>query len=439
MSESESNDAPPELAELDIVGDAEVSPSKLHTDGDNPNEQDDATFGRLLDGLDSGWVGGPIIVNQGALPGYDGDGDGLICDGEHRWRAAQEVGRDTLPVKWVNFADDGQRRYWRQHLNKVTGEHDSKRDALEYDQLLQSGYTEAVEALTEAADEDLNELLAQLRTDDSRAPGYEYDPDHDIQFEDCVAGMAERLADDSVDCVVTDPPYGMDFHGDATEGGGGRGSKWADRVKEWDGLEGDETLEDALDLLRDTLAEIERVLRDGGHAYIFCDWRGIERIKPLVERSLTVKNLLVWDKGSMGIGDLKNNWGYSHEFILFATNGDRASELTDATRNVLEHGRPARTDYVHPTQKPLPLISELVQTATSPGEVVLDPFMGSGTTAVAAIQTDREYVGFETDAENYRDVIERRVGEAKRQRGAGVNSEDPDLAKKKNGAGGPGA
>jgi DNA modification methylase len=49
--------------------------------------------------------------------------------------------------------------------------------------------------------------------------------------------------------------------------------------------------------------------------------------------------------------------------------------------------------------------------------------MGSGTTAVAAIQNDREYVGFEIDEENYRDVIERRIGEAKRQRDASVNAD----------------
>jgi DNA modification methylase len=90
----------------------------------------------------------------------------------------------------------------------------------------------------------------------------------------------------------------------------------------------------------------------------------------------------------------------------------------------LEHGRPNRTDYEHPTMKPESLLVELVQVSSQPGDIILDPFMGSGTTAVAAIQNDREYVGFEVDAENYRDVIERRVGEAKRQRAASVNADD---------------
>jgi DNA modification methylase len=387
-----------------------VATDALDTDGDNPNEMTDEQFSLLCDRMqDNGWLGGPIITNT----------DGLIADGEHRWRAAKEIGLAEVPVKQYEITDST-RRLWRQELNKIHGEHDTKRDALEYDHLLGEGFTEEVEALTDAADEDLDELLAELRMEGGQSPAYEYDPEHNVHFEDCVEGMRERLADDSVDCVITDPPYGMSFQsGRKTET-----TEEGDRVKSWPEIEGDETIEDAVELLKDTLGQVVRVLKEGGHAYIFCDWRGIHEIKPLVQDVLNVKNVLVWDKGSMGIGDLENNWGYSHEFIIFATNGDRASPLSEATRNVLEHGRPNRTDYEHPTMKPESLLVELVQVSSQPGDTVLDPFMGSGTTAVAAIQNDREYVGFEVDAENYRDVIERRIGEAKRQKDASVNREE---------------
>jgi len=172
--------------------------------------QSDDAFGSLIDGIQSGWVGGDVVVNTGALPGYEGDPDGLICDGEHRWRAAQEIGRDTVPVTFVDFESDAQRRYWRQHLNKVTGEHDSKRDALEYDVLLSAGMSEEVDALTDAADEDLDELLEEIRVDTAQPAEYEYDLDHEVYFEDCVDGMAERLPDGAADCVITDPPYGIE-------------------------------------------------------------------------------------------------------------------------------------------------------------------------------------------------------------------------------------
>jgi site-specific DNA-methyltransferase (adenine-specific) len=78
----------------------------------------------------------------------------------------------------------------------------------------------------------------------------------------------------------------------------------------------------------------------------------------------------------------------------------------------------------HPTQKPVTLTSDLITLSTQPEDVVIDPFMGSGTTAVAAIQNDRDYVGFEVDEDNYRDVIERRIGEAKRQKQATVNEDE---------------
>jgi len=377
-----------------------VAPDKLYVDGDNPNEQNDETFGLLCDNMRTkGWIGNHIVA----------DTDGLIADGEHRWRAAQEIGLDSVPVKFYDI-DDAERRLWRQELNKISGDHDSKRDALEYDYLLDNGKSDDVHKLVSAAEEDLDELLDEIKLKNESPVAYEYDPEHNVYFEDCVEGMAERLDDDSVDCVITDPPYGMGFHADRTGD-----QQYGDRVKDWGGIEGDETIEDAVELLKNTLGQVVRVLKEGGHAYIFCDWRGIDKIKPLVEGVMNVKNVLVWDKGSMGIGDLENNWGYSHEFCIFATLGDRATPLSDATRNVLEHGRPNRTDYEHPTMKPVPLMSQLVTTATSEGGTILDPFMGSGTTAVAAIQNDRNYVGFELDEDNYRNVIERRIGEAKRQ------------------------
>jgi len=386
-----------------------VDVDALETDGDNPNEMTDEQFGLLCDRMrQNGWLGGPVVTNT----------SGVIADGEHRWRAAQDIGLSEVPVRQFDI-DESTRRLWRQELNKIHGEHDTKRDALEYDYLLDAGKSDEVHALTEAADEDLDELLAEIKMETSTPPAYEYDPEHNVYFEDCVEGMRERLDDDSVDCVITDPPYGMGFHADRTGD-----QEYGDRVKDWGGIEGDENIEDAVELLKNTLGQVVRVLKDGGHAYIFCDWRGIHEIKPLVDGVLNVKNVLVWDKGSMGIGDLENNWGYSHEFIIFATLGDRATPLSEATRNVLEHGRPNRTDYEHPTMKPESLLVQLVQTSTREGDRILDPFMGSGTTAVAAIQNDRDYVGFELDEEGaYKPIIERRIGEAKRQKEASVNTE----------------
>jgi len=380
-----------------------VSLEELDVDGDNPNEQSDEQFGLLCDRIqERGWLGGPIIA----------DTDGLIADGEHRYLAAEQIGLEEVPVRLYDFSD-AERRMVRQELNKITGEHDSKRDALEYDELLSAGKADEVEALTDAAGENLDELLAELRTESGQAPGYEYDPEHNVYFEDCVEGMRERVADDSVDCVITDPPYGIDFQS---------GHRY--ETPTFDRLDSDKDVEAAVGLYRDVLTEVSRVLRDGGHFYTFTRWDVYPHFYAAVSDVFNVRNCIVWQKNNWGMGDLKGAYAPAHEFCIFATAGDGDSLRNGRPPDVVEHGQPHTEDYNHPTQKPVELVADLLTNSTTEGDRILDPFMGSGTTAVAAVHNNRDYVGFEIDEENYRDVIERRIGEAKRQREASVNTDD---------------
>jgi len=383
-----------------------VSPAELAVDGDNPNEQTDEMFGLLVENIRKrGWIGNAIVA----------DSDGLIADGEHRWRAAQEVGLSEVPVKFYDLSD-AERRLWRQELNKISGEHDTKRDALEYDQLLNAGKHDEVDALVNAADEDLDELLAEIRVDRSSTPFYEYGVEHSVYFEDCVEGMAERLDDDSLDCVITDPPYGIDFQ-----------SSHRYAQPDFDKIDADESVEDAIALFKDVCSEAYRTLHDGGHFYAFTRWDVYPAFKAAVEQQFEVKNCLVWRKNNWGMGDLDGAYAPAHEFVIFATKGKGRPLQDGRPPDVLEHGQNHSVDYDHPTEKPVSLIVELLENSTAKGDTVLDPFMGSGTTAVAAIQNDRDYVGFEIDAENYRSVIERRIGEAKRQMESSQNaSEDAD-------------
>jgi len=380
-----------------------VHPNDLHTDGDNPNEMTDEQFGLLCDRMrQNGWLGGPVVT----------DTEGLIADGEHRWRAAQEIGLGEVPVKQYDI-DDGKRRLWRQELNKIHGEHDSKRDALEYDQLLSEGYSQQVNELVDAAGEDLDELLKEIRVDNSRPADYEYNPEHNVYFEDCVEGMAERLDDDSVDCVITDPPYGIDYSGGQSDYG----------QDKFDRIEADEDIEGAIKLYRDVAAEIKRVLKPDGHLYVFTRWDVYPEFHQVTKQLFNVRNCLVWNKDNHGLGDLEGQYAPKHEFAIFASGEDGRPLQNGRPTDVLEFSRKTTGDYDHPTQKPVDMIEHLLTNSTREGETVLDPFMGSGTTAVAAIQNDRDYVGFELDEDNYRSVIERRISEAQRQMDSDVNQE----------------
>lgn len=385
-----------------------VPVEEVDVDGENPNEQSDEMFGLLCSNMrQKGWIGNAIVT----------DTDGLIADGEHRWRAAKEIGLEEVPVKQYEI-DDADRRLWRQELNKISGDHDPKRDALEYDYLLSEGKSDAVRDLTEATDEDLDDLLAQIKVDRKKHVPYEYEVDHTVYFEDCIQGIRERLADDSVDCVVTDPPYGIDYSGGQTEYG----------EEKFNRLQADEDLDGAIQLYREMCAEAKRVLKPDGHFYAFTRWDVYPAFLATTTEFFDIRNCLVWVKNNHGLGDLSGQYAPKHEFAIFAGAEDARPLQDGRPTDVLEYAKPNTSEYDHPTEKPLDLIVDLLTNSTQEGDTVLDPFMGSGTTAVAAIQNDRDYVGFEVDEENYRPVVERRIGEAIRTVESETNQQTTDAA-----------
>jgi site-specific DNA-methyltransferase (adenine-specific) len=182
---------------------------------------------------------------------------------------------------------------------------------------------------------------------------------------------------------------------------------------------------EALELLENVAKELARILSDDGHAYIFWTSRTIPDAHRILSSYLTVENVAIWykNKSNILVSQDGRKYAYTYDPIFFCSTGDPRPLDGDATelKDVFEV--PKVHDFDHPTQKPTDLIERMIDNSTRPGDLVCDPFMGSGTTAVAAIQNDRDYVGFELDADNYREVIERRIGEAKRAQQATVNQE----------------
>ena len=387
-----------------------VSPDTLAVDGDNPNEQTDEMFGLLCDNMRTkGWLGNDIIA----------DTDGLIADGEHRWRAAQEIGLEGVPVKFFDI-DDSERRLWRQELNKISGEHDTKRDALEYQTLLDNGKSESVDALVDATDEDLDELLEEIRMDKSTPAPYEYDCEHTVYFEDCVQGMQDRLDDDSVDMVFTSPPYNVEKTQSGT-----RESETVDYTD-------DRTEQEFRDFLTSVFSEVTRVLNPEGHLFVNLDHNtqnGTVDLSSWITDiiSIPLRSYIVWKKDQYHrphlpkSGQFQTDW---EPIYHFCQEQPRLKEMkapsvwdspTAATEGEKEYGE-------HPAPFSISLVEKAIKYTTSEGDIILDPFMGSGTTAVAAIQNNRDYVGFEIDEKGaYKPIVERRISEAKRQVNANAN------------------
>lgn len=202
--------------------------------------------------------------------------------------------------------------------------------------------------------------------------------------------------EEPVDCVVTDPPYGIEFTSPRY------------RNKDFETLEGDENTA----VFKKFLKKLPSVMKPDSHAYIFTRWNKYPELLPHVPEELEVANLLIWNKGNggHGMGDLEK-YAPQHEMILFLRKGERLLERPRPT-DVLTFRDIRFTDEEkhHPTQKPVDLLKFLIEKSTVEGETVLDPFMGSGSTAVAAASLNRGFYGCEID-ESYKEIVDGRVND----------------------------
>lgn len=213
--------------------------------------------------------------------------------------------------------------------------------------------------------------------------------------EDCLEGM-KTLPDGSVDLIATDPPYCVGASSNGTK------STFTD-----------------FNLMRpffeQLFSEWRRVLKVGGHAYCCTDWRTYPFLYPLIVKYLCVKNLIVWEHMKMRPG----NWYRgSHELIMFAVNGAGKRMFGGGERD-LWRIQGAKTNCVtarlHPSEKPVELMAKMIENSTVEGDLVLDPFAGSATTAVACIELNRNFIGYELD-ETFYGVAQKRISEAIAQR-----------------------
>lgn len=218
---------------------------------------------------------------------------------------------------------------------------------------------------------------------------------------DCLDGLRE-VPDHSVDLIVTDPPYFLSM--------GHAGSKTNAQSVQLNSNRAFNDLAICTPFYRQLFEEFARVLKETGSFYFFTDWRGYAYYFPLINASLPVRNLIVWDKKS-GPGSF---YSFAHELIIFGTyrSKTKAGVGSNVWREAAFSSGARSTDgeKVHPTQKPVALLTRMIEDSTEPGAVVLDTFMGSGTTAVACLKSGRQFIGFELD-EQYHAIAQQRIAE----------------------------
>lgn len=212
---------------------------------------------------------------------------------------------------------------------------------------------------------------------------------------DCVEFMSQ-LPDESIDMVLTDPPYGMAYKT------GMRHDKGHRFTRE---IVGDRNL----DAVERATPHIARLLKDDSACFMFCAWSKQDEVARMLEDcGLRVKNRIVWDKGQTTMGDLTGAFGFQYEVLMFAVKG-RPQLRGKRHPDVWRHMKVSQDKLMHQNQKPVPLLERAILSMSDPGDTVLDPFMGSGSTGVACLDTGRDFVGCEID-DGYFEVASGRLG-----------------------------
>lgn len=219
----------------------------------------------------------------------------------------------------------------------------------------------------------------------------------DLILGDCLEHMKE-IPDNSVDMVLTDPPYGMNLS-PQRKSGKFHGVKVVN--------------DDTLLWSDDFFKELFRVTKNNTGSFIFCNHFCIsEFISSAKKAGFEIKNIIIWDKGHFGMG---GNWRPVHEMILLLTKGRFVCKSKNL-RNIIQYKKVHHSKSVHPTQKPVELLEHLIVEPDYNPKVVLDPFMGSGSTGVACVNTNRKFIGIELE-ESYFNIAKERIKESLAEKG----------------------
>lgn len=220
-----------------------------------------------------------------------------------------------------------------------------------------------------------------------------------IYNEDCMEGM-KRISDESIDLVVTDPPYKI-------IGGGDSKSRYATSgmLNRSSGNVINGKLFNHNDTSFSTwVPEIYRVLKEATHFYVMVNDKNMhELMNACVESGFQLVNILIWKKNNVTPNKfyMKNC-----EFILLYRKGGQRWINDMGTKHLLEIDN--IRNKKHPTEKPIELMETFILNSSQVGETVLDPFMGAGSTALAAKENNRQYIGFELD-EGYYNIAQDRI------------------------------
>lgn len=226
----------------------------------------------------------------------------------------------------------------------------------------------------------------------------------------------KKVGDGSVDLILTDPPYNIARDNEFELEGR---SNISQNFGEWDKF----TNQQFIDLFSTWASEWARVLREQGSGYVFTSDSYISHLRSALEHAgLHVKATIIWHKSNPGTQIVKTNFKSSVEYILFFTKGEGGHTFNWQGENEMhnfidspvcsgnERLTDAKGNTLHPTQKPERVLRHFMEISSNRGDMVLDGFMGAGSTGSAARKMGRKFIGIEQD-KTFFEAAQRRLAE----------------------------
>lgn len=217
---------------------------------------------------------------------------------------------------------------------------------------------------------------------------------------DCLEVM-KTLPDESIDLIVTDPPYKMMARGNHGNTGGMLAKKigMSGRVFQYNDID-----------CTQYAPEFYRILKDGSHCYVMTNHINlIHMLNTFTKEGFHFIKSLIWDKGNKIMGQFYMS---QYEYILFFRKGTGIKINNCGTSDILsipnKKTKGEDGQNLHDTEKPVELMKILIENSSKPGDVVFEPFMGIGSTVIAANNVGRDAIGCEIDP-HYFEICKNRI------------------------------
>ena len=323
----------------------------------------------------------PIVVNN----------DGIVLGGNMRLKACKEAGLKEVPVIKASELTEEQQKEFIIKDNVGFGEWDWEDLAKNWDaeELTDWGLDLPVsmEVELEAEEDEFDVPEDGIETDIVLGDLFEIGEHRLLCGDSTDSDAVAKLMDgEKADMVFTDPPYGINY-------------KSNKRKEEFEYIKNDDIIDCSF------LPIIP--INNNCALYIWTRWDVYPKWVELVEQSYKVTSCIVWAKQAGGLGDLESFWN-QHEFAIYAVNG-KVKLRGKRQGNLWETEDHRSKEYIHPTQKPVELPARAIEATSDIGNVIVDVFLGSGSTMVASHQLKRKCYGMELDPKYCQGIIDRMI------------------------------